>query len=176
MTLKTARLTLKLQEMDDAPALFEILNDALAMRFWSRPAMTRLAVAEELIGEQQAAMAAGLCRYWTVWEGTDAIGSVDLSLIRDGSAELGFLVRRDRWGFGFASEAAAAVAAHAMGPLALKRLAAAIQAENRAAARVLEKTGFVLVDRRNVTIASGESRDCAFYLLRRDQSATANGR
>jgi RimJ/RimL family protein N-acetyltransferase len=63
-----------------------------------------------------------------------------------------------------------------MGPLALKRLAAAIQAENRAAARVLEKTGFVLVDRRNVTIASGESRDCAFYLLRRDQSATANGR
>ena len=54
-------------------------------------------------------------------------------------------------------------------------LASAIQWENRAAARVLEKNGFSLVDRRAATIASGESRDCAFYLLARDQPATANG-
>ena len=165
--LKTARLTLKPQEADDALALFKILNDAQAMRFWSRPAIQRLEVVEELIAEQQAAMAENLCRYWTVWEGSDAIGSVDLSLIRNGSAELGFLFRRDRWGRGLASEAAAAVTAHASGPLGLLQLAAAIQTENRAAARVLEKTGFVLVDRRSVTIASGESRDCAFYLRER---------
>lgn len=176
MHLKTARLTLKPQEMGDAPALFTVLNDAEAMRFWSRPPIARLAVVEELVSEQQAAMARGACRYWTAWEGTDAIGSVDLSLIQEGSAELGFLFRRDRWGAGFASEAAAAVAAHALGPLGLTRLAAAVLAENLAAARVLEKTGFALVDRRSVTIASGETRDCAFYLLRRDQSYTANGR
>jgi ribosomal-protein-alanine N-acetyltransferase len=176
MILKTERLTLIPQQMGDAPALFMILNDAEAMRFWSRPPITRLAVVEELVTEQQAAMAGGVCRYWTVREGPDAIGSVDLSLIQDGSAELGFLFRRDRWGFGLASEAAAAVTAHAMGPLGLSRLASAIQTENRAAARVLEKTGFILVDRRGVTIASGRSRDCAFYLLERDQSAIANGR
>jgi RimJ/RimL family protein N-acetyltransferase len=177
MILKSQRLTLKPQQMGDAPALFMILNDTEAMRFWSRPPITRLAVVEELVCEQLAATARGVCRYWTVREGTDAVGSVDLSLIQDGSAELGFLFRRDRWGLGLASEAAAAVAAHAMGPLGLKRLASAIQAENRAAARVLEKTGFALVDRRSVAIASGETRDCAFYLLRRgDQSATANGR
>jgi RimJ/RimL family protein N-acetyltransferase len=121
-------------------------------------------------------MANGVCYYWTVFETGDAIGSVDLSLIRDGSAELGFLFRRDRWGMGLASEAAAAAAAHALGPLGLKRLASVIQVENRAAARVLEKTGFVMADRRSVAIASGEVRDCGFYLLRRDQSSTAIGR
>jgi ribosomal-protein-alanine N-acetyltransferase len=176
MMLKTQRLTLKPQQMGDAPALFMILNDTEAMRFWSRPAITRLAVVEELLTEQQAAMAGGVCHYWTVREGTDTVGSVDLSLIQDGSAELGFLFRRDRWGLGLASEAAAAVVAHAMGPLGLTRLASAIQAENQAAARVLEKCGFARVDRRSVTIASGQSRDCAFYLLRRDQSNATNGR
>ena len=176
MILKTARLTLRPQQEGDAAALFMILNDGDAMRFWSRPPIIRLAVAEELVREQQAAMANGVCCYWTVFETGDAIGSVDLSLIRDGSAELGFLFRRDRWGMGLASEAAAAAVAHALGPLGLKRLASVIQVENRAAARVLEKAGFVLVDRRSVTVASGEVRDCGFYLLRRDQSSTANGR
>ncbi|HEX4272669.1 MAG TPA: GNAT family N-acetyltransferase [Rhizomicrobium sp.] len=176
MMLKTVRLTLKPQTAGDATALFAILNDAEAMRFWNRPPITRLAVVEDLISEQQTAMANSVCHYWTAWEGSDAIGSVDLSLIQDDAAELGFLFRRDRWGLGLASEAVAAVVAHAMGSLGLMRLAAAIRVENLAAARVLEKAGFALVDRRQVTIASGESRTCAFYLLRRDQSAAANGR
>lgn len=176
MILKTKRLTLKLQQAGDAPALFMILKDAQAMRFWNRPPIARLAVVEEQLREQLAAMAAGLCQYWTVHEGADVVGSVDLSLIQDGAAELGFLLRRDRWGFGLASEAAVAVVAHAFGPLDLTRLAAAIQTENVAAARVLEKNRFARIDRRNVAIASGEIRDCTFYLLRRAQSATANGR
>jgi [ribosomal protein S5]-alanine N-acetyltransferase len=164
MMLKTARLTLRPQQEGDAAALFMILNDEEAMRFWNRPPIARLAVVEDMVREQQAAMAAGLCRYWTVLEGDDAIGSLDLSLIENGSAELGFLFRRDRWGQGFASETAAAAVAFAAGPLGLNRLAAAIQMENRAAARVLEKSGFVLMDQRQVIIASGESKDCAFYL------------
>ena len=167
MILKTERLTLRPQQQGDAPALFMILNDTEAMCFWSSPPITRLAVVEELVSEQQAAMAKGLCQYWTVLEGSDAIGSVDLSLIRDGSAEVGFLLRRDRWGSGLASEAVAAVVVLALGPLGLTRLASAIQIENRAASRVLEKTGFAQVDRRNVAIASGAMKDCAFYLRKR---------
>jgi [ribosomal protein S5]-alanine N-acetyltransferase len=176
MILKTARLTLKPQEQADAPALFIILNDAQAMRFWSHPPISRLAVVEELAREQQAAMAKGLCQYWTVFEGADAIGSVDLSLIADGSAELGFLFRPNRWGSGLAGEAVAAVVSVALGSMELDRLASAIQSENRRAARVLEKTGFVVAGRRSVTIATDEIRDCIFYLLRRDQSSAANGK
>ena len=106
MNLNTARLILRPQQAADAPAMFAILSDPEAMRFWHRPAITRLAVAEELIGEQQQAMADGLCRYWTLVRAGEAIGSVDLSLIESGSAELGFLLRPDCWGMGLASEAA----------------------------------------------------------------------
>jgi len=165
--LTTARLSLKPQVQADAPGLLRILGDAEAMRFWNRPPITDLAVVEGLVEEQQAAMASGLCRYWTLWERGDAIGSIDLSLIENQSAELGFLVRRDRWGLGLASEAAGAVVAHAFGALGLERLAAGTDAGNGAARRVLEKCGFALADERPARLAGGTVNDCAFYLLRR---------
>jgi ribosomal-protein-alanine N-acetyltransferase len=167
MLLKTPRLILRPQTQADAPSLFTILSDPEAMRFWNRPPIAQLAVVEEQIAEQQAAMASGFCRYWTLLEDGHIIGSVDLSLIKSSSAELGFLLRRDRWGAGLATEAAAAVIAHGFGPLGLTRLAAAVQADNRAASRVLEKNGFARVETHMVAIASGERRDCAFYLLER---------
>ncbi|HVV27557.1 MAG TPA: GNAT family N-acetyltransferase [Rhizomicrobium sp.] len=166
--LVTRRMTLLPQVAGDAPALFDILGDPLAMRFWNHAAITRLAMVEELIREQQAAMANGVCRYWTVFEKGDAIGSVDLSMIEGRTAELGFVLRPDRWGQGLATEAAAAVVAHGWGVLNLVRLAAAVQSGNAAAARVLEKTGFRLAERHSqVLLPGGIRRDCAFYLLER---------
>ena len=138
MILKTARLTLRPQQQGDAEALFTILNDAEAMRFWGRPPITGLAVVDELVREQQAAMAKGLCQYWTALEGDDAIGSVDLSLIQDDSAELGFHTARPL-GKGLASEAVGAVVSHAMGEMGLRRMASAVQVENRKARRVLKR-------------------------------------
>jgi len=167
MILQTARLTLQPQTQDDAPALFAILSNEEAMRFWNRPAISRLAVVEELLREQQIAMREGLCLYWTLVQGAEAIGSIDLSLIGEGSAELGFLLRPDRWGRGLASEAVAVVIQHGFDALGLTRLAAAVQTANLAAARVLEKNRFVRIENRTVSIASGERRDCAFYLLKR---------
>jgi len=165
MILNTDRLSLRPQQLGDALCLFAILSDRIAMRFWHRPAITRLAAVEELLIEQKAAMESGLCRYWTVMEQGDAIGSIDLSLIAQDSAQLGFLFRRDRWGHGLATEAAAAVIAHGFAAMGLHRLASATQMENRGAARVLEKNGFVLVEKRSATIASGQRKDCGFYLL-----------
>ena len=60
-----------------------------------------------------------------------------------------------------------AVVTYALGPLDLKRLAAAVQAENRAAARVLEKNGFAQVQQRAVTLPGGDRRVVGFYLLKR---------
>ena len=164
MILKTDRLILRPQTLADASDLFAILNDPEAMRFWNRPAISRLAIVEELMREQQSAMAEGLCRYWTVVQDNRAIGSVDLSLIQAGSAELGFLLRPDHWGMGLASEAVGAVAAHGLQALNLMRLAAVAQTGNRAAARVLEKNAFTQVESRPVLLADGQKKDCAFYL------------
>ena len=166
-TLKTNRLILRPQEEADAPALFAILSDTSAMRFWNRSTITRLAVVKELMGEQQAAMARGECCYWTLIQDGEAIGSIDLSLIESGSAELGFLLRPERWGQGLASEAVGAVTAHGFGFLRLNLLAAAVQSENRAAARVLEKNGFTRIESRSVLLAGGMRADCDFYLCRR---------
>lgn len=164
MDLKTPRLTLRPQTQADAPALFSILGDEEAMRFWNRPAITRLAVVEEVVREQQAAMAQGFCRYWTLMDEGDAVGSIDLSLIEGGSAEMGFLLRRDRWGAGLATEAVAAVIVHGFGALALTQVAAVVQTANHAAARVLEKSGFKLVESRSALLASGARKECGFYL------------
>jgi RimJ/RimL family protein N-acetyltransferase len=165
MILETFRLTLRPQKLDDAAALFPILGDGEAMRFWNRPALSDPAVVADLVAEQQAAADSGLCRYWTVLEDGDPIGSIDLSLIEKSGAELGFLFRRDRWGCGLATEAVAAVVTEAFGPLRLTHLAAGVQTGNQAAIRVLEKTGFDRVRRAQVRLAGGRLADCAFYAL-----------
>jgi ribosomal-protein-alanine N-acetyltransferase len=166
-SLKTDRLILRPQEQTDAPALFALLRDHRAMRFWNRSTIDRLAVVEEMVRGQQAAMAEGLCCYWTLIRDGEPIGSIDLSLIEHGSAEMGFLLHPLHWGQGLASEAAGMVIAHAFGVLGLTRLAAVTQTANRAAARVLEKNGFVLIEERNIAATGGARADCAFYLLRR---------
>jgi len=166
-SLKTARLILRPQEQADAPALFAILSDARAMRFWNRSTIDRLPVVEEVLRGQQQAMADGQCCYWTLIQEGEAIGSVDLSLIRSGSAELGVVLSPDRWGQGLASEAVGAVIAHAFDGLSLARIAAAVRSENKAAARVLEKNGFAQIASRPVLLASGVRADCDFYLCGR---------
>jgi RimJ/RimL family protein N-acetyltransferase len=165
--LITPRLILRPQTSADAPALFVILSDERAMRFWNRSTIGRLAVVEELVREQQAAMAAGQCCYWTLFRDGEAVGSIDLSLIQSGSAELGFMLRPELWGQGLASEAVGAVIAHAFDGLGLTRLAAAVQSANRAAARVLEKNSFTRIESRPVLLASGVRAACDFYLCRR---------
>jgi RimJ/RimL family protein N-acetyltransferase len=164
MLLTTPRLSLKPMAQSDAPALLAILSDPEAMRFWQRPPIMRLAVVEEMVREQIAA--GPLCRYWTVRRGLDPIGSCDLSFIRpeDGQAQVGFLFRRDQWGFGFAGEAMAAVTAFAFERLSLSLLIARTHVENSRARRLLERLGFVL-DRTENSGGPGISMPVAIYLL-----------
>jgi [ribosomal protein S5]-alanine N-acetyltransferase len=176
MILTTEHLTLRPMQQSDAAALFAILSDAEAMRFWQRPAITRLAVAEEMVREQIAAGA--LCRYWTVWRKDDAIGSCDLSFIDpvEKRAETGFLFRRDQWGQGYATEAMRAVIGDAFDGLRLELLTASTDAQNFRARQVLERLGFTLeglVDGHQPV--PGVVMDCAFYALRRQTSLAQNG-
>jgi RimJ/RimL family protein N-acetyltransferase len=145
MILKTGRLCLRPLRLDDAHALFAILGDSEATRFWDRPAIARAATAAEIVASQLEAMADGHFFYWTVWEGDDAIGSVDLSgldfLHKRG--EIGFFFRRDRWGQGFAREAVNALVGYAFGPLKLERLEARVHAANHPAKTLLVRLGFL---------------------------------
>jgi ribosomal-protein-alanine N-acetyltransferase len=145
MILETERLRLAPLQLSDAPSLLAILGDEDAMAFWHRPAITRAATGSEIVAGQLAAMADGQFLYWTVWQDGDAIGSVDLSALDFGHrrGEVGFLFRRDQWGFGFGREAVAALIAHAFGPLKLERLEARIHAGNKRAKRLVMALGFL---------------------------------
>jgi [ribosomal protein S5]-alanine N-acetyltransferase len=166
MILSTPRLRLRPMTGDDAAFLFGILGDPAAMAFWDRPALTRLAVAEEMIGEQLAATREGFCLYWTVLNGSEPIGSCDLSLIdrKSGSAETGFLFAPSFWGQGYAGEALAAVMAHGRGKLGLTRLTGRIHARNLRAENLLTRQGFVLeLSLPRHLLPSGARADCALY-------------
>ena|ERR1019366_1766274 len=144
MILKTERLSLRLLRSTDAAALFAILGDAEAMKFWDRPAIARATTAAEIVASQLAAMEDGHFLYWTVWRDGDAIGSVDLSALdfTHRRGEIGFLFRRDQWGHGYGREALDALIAHAFGHLKLERLEARVHAANLPAKRLLRLLGF----------------------------------
>lgn len=76
--------------------------------------------------------------------GTDlAIGGIRLGIesFADRSAGIGYVLRRDRWGRGIATEAARLVVGFGFDVLGLHRIAAMCAPENVASARVLEKVG-----------------------------------
>ena len=59
-----------------------------------------------------------------------------------GEVELGYIVRPELWGRGYATEMAFAVAGHAFTALAMGDLVAFTKADNAASRRVMEKVGF----------------------------------
>ena len=70
------------------------------------------------------------------------IGGIGLSDAVDGAANLGYWLRTDAWGRGYATEAARAVLDLARHALPLTRLTASHFADNPASGRVLRKLGF----------------------------------
>ncbi|MQM25421.1 GNAT family N-acetyltransferase [Glycomyces albidus] len=76
------------------------------------------------------------------------------------ATELGWRVRRDRWGRGYAPEAARAVMGFAFGELGLDRLVSCIHSQNAASIRVAEKLGMVL---ERETTVPGFAVPCRVY-------------
>jgi [ribosomal protein S5]-alanine N-acetyltransferase len=83
-------------------------------------------------------------RHWAIEQDGTVIGLVGLHAWQAGHrrAELGFDLRRDRWGRGLALEACRAVLAHGFGPLGLNRVEACADAANARSIGLLERLGF----------------------------------
>jgi RimJ/RimL family protein N-acetyltransferase len=84
----------------------------------------------------------------TVWElaivrhaDDRLIGACDLTFERPGEADLGFILGREVWGQGYATEAARALVRAAFEQLGASRVFATCDMANHASARVLEKAG-----------------------------------
>src|SRR5262245_47988721 len=165
--LRTPRLSLEPFVLADTDELFSIRGDALAMAHWDWPGDTDIrqtqAVARMLVED----MRRGVGIYWTArLPAGEFVGMVDLGELTAERAELGFMLRRDRWGQGYAHEAAAAAIAEAW-KRGIATLTARIHAGNERSKSLLSRLGFLEVGARAVEIRPGVTRSCLFFELQR---------
>jgi ribosomal-protein-alanine N-acetyltransferase len=139
--LETPRLRLRPMVAADATPLLALFGDRRVMKSFNAKPFDRVAmdrwVARNLT--HQEVYGFGLFTIEERDSGT-VIGDCGLELM-DLGAELGYDLRRDRWGRGFATEAASAVRDHAFGELGIDRLVSLIRVGNQASSRVAEKVG-----------------------------------
>ncbi|GED68972.1 N-acetyltransferase [Brevibacillus reuszeri] len=144
IVLETERLLLRAYEADEIGALHAILSDPVTMQYWPAPFT--------LEGSQQW-LNTNLKRYETNGFGRWAmvskssgqiIGDCGIVLAElDGQPEydLGFIVAKEFWGKGMATEAAEACKQYAFSQLGIKRLCANMAFDHHASRRVIEKIG-----------------------------------
>jgi len=144
--LQGKRICLRPPTADDADALFALFADPQVMRYWSRPPMTARAEAEGLIGEILAGFDQRTLFNWMVASRSDdaLIGTCALFRIerRHRRAEIGYSLRSDQWGRGFAVESVSLMLDWAFRTLHLHRIEADIDPRNDGSRRLLERLGF----------------------------------
>jgi [ribosomal protein S5]-alanine N-acetyltransferase len=146
LKLQTPRLTLSPLTEVDAPEFADGLanwNVARMMRMVPHPYTVEMG--REWIGthvkerEQRTAFRFGIRR---MHEEVALIGLSDVDEIEPGSGSLGYWLREDAWGKGYATEAATAVLKFSFSILNLDRLISSHASDNEASGRVLTKLGF----------------------------------
>lgn len=143
--LDTARMRLRRITLADALWIAELANDWEVARFTRLPHPLTRAGAEEYIAEKIVAMPHGDAVVLVMEDRRDgtALGVIGLQIDRDGHrGELGYWLRRDRWGEGLVSEAVRRLQRLAFRVLGLDGLIADVVPDNVGSERVLEKTGF----------------------------------
>jgi ribosomal-protein-alanine N-acetyltransferase len=146
VVLETSRLALRTAEPGDLDAMQALYGDAETMRYigagdgvrtreQTARGIRRMIEHQEshgysiwVVADRDAGEVLGNCGLVLVeWEGPDV--------------ELAYMIRRDRWGEGIATEAAAACLEHGLGPLGLERVIGLAYPEHVASHRVMEKAG-----------------------------------
>jgi len=144
--LQGKRVRLRAPTPEDADAVFALFSDPEVMRYWSRPPMTARAEAEGLIAEILDGFSQRTILNWMVTSrqddaliGTCALFRVDA---RHRRAEIGYSLRRDHWGRGFAVEAVSLLLDWSFRTLGLHRIEADIDPRNDGSRKLLERLGF----------------------------------
>jgi [ribosomal protein S5]-alanine N-acetyltransferase len=146
LILETTRLFLRRFAPQDAEALQAVLGDAVAMEFYPTPLDRRGVEAwiERNIGRYQRD-GHGL---WAMLltDSNQVIGDCGCIMQEvegKNEIEVGYHVRRDLWGCGYATEAARACMDYAFSRLGARRVISMIRPENVRSRRVAEKNGMV---------------------------------
>jgi [ribosomal protein S5]-alanine N-acetyltransferase len=144
--LETRRLRLREFTVHDADALEAVLGDPVAMEFYPAPLDRRGVEAwiERNIGRYQRdghGLWAMLLRDSNQLIGD--CGCIVQEVEGKNEIEVGYHVRRDLWGRGYATEAGRACMDHAFSSLGARRVISMIRPPNIGSRRVAEKNGMV---------------------------------
>jgi [ribosomal protein S5]-alanine N-acetyltransferase len=141
--LETQRLVMRPFVIDDAPALFRILGDPEVMRFSvTGPHQNSATTARWIEGTIRHQDRYGFSMSAVVTRDTsELIGKCGLAVLHDGRTEIGYRIRRDRWGSGYATEAARAWLDRGPRILGLTQIVAMIEQANSPSIRVAQKIG-----------------------------------
>ncbi len=144
-TLTTERLILRPFVHGDAADVTRLVSDRrIADTTLNIPHPYEQSVAEGWIGThaEAAERGEGLTLAVTDRASGEIVGATGLAIKRaHRRAELGYWIAVERWGRGYATEAARAMVDHAFGPLDLARVVAHCLVRNPASWRVMEKLG-----------------------------------
>lgn len=168
--LQTARLRLWRPRPEDARAIFDrYASDSAVCRFLSWPRHASVEDTEAFLGFSRAEWERWPAGPYLIATRSDGrlVGSTGLAFETPWRAATGYVLARDAWGRGYATEALGAMVGLAPS-LGLRRLEALCHTEHRASRRVLEKCGFLRegVLRRHSefpNLAPGEPLDTLVY-------------
>jgi [ribosomal protein S5]-alanine N-acetyltransferase len=148
MRIETPRLVLRPLTLKDEEVLAAVLGDAETMRWYPRP-LTREQV-REWIERQMGRYGSGSGLLGMIEKQTGKLigdcGPVWQDIDRGTELEIGYHVNRERWGQGFATEAARWTIDYAFDTLDVDHVISMIRPENVQSRRVAEKNGLT-VDR-----------------------------
>jgi ribosomal-protein-alanine N-acetyltransferase len=142
--LETSRLRLREFVSQDADALAAVLGDPVTMQYY--PAAFEHKGVQEWIGKNIARYQRDGYGLWAMMlkSSGEVIGDCGCVLqeVEDrNEVEVGYHVRRDLWGNGYATEAAKACMEYAFAKLGARRVISMIRPENLQSRRVAEKNG-----------------------------------
>ena len=152
MVLETKRLILREMTLNDEESLLKVFSNSEAMQFYPKPfdcQMTQTWIERNMQRYSQDGF--GL---WALVlkESGECIGDCGLVVQEvDGveEVEVGYHVRRDLWGKGYATEAAQCCQVYGFNRLGFKKLISLIHPANIASRRVAEKNAMRLVKELN---------------------------
>lgn len=144
MELRTERLMLREFRLDDEVAVHHYGSDEEVTRYltWgpnspTETAMYLVEVAREAAREPRTSFTLAVATL-----DDELIGAVNLTITdRQLTGELGYVLARDQWGHGYATEVARRLIVFGFDELGLRRITATCHPDNFASARVLEKAG-----------------------------------
>ncbi|UXN72918.1 GNAT family N-acetyltransferase [Devosia sp. A8/3-2] len=159
MELRSERLLLRRPLASDLEAMFAIMSDPQAMRYWSTLPHADREVTRRWLDKMLERTANGGEDFIMVLDGK-AIGTVGAGRLPD----FGFMLRRDCWGRGLATEASRAFIAYAFADTAATHLDADVDPRNAASLSVLGKLGFIETGRARNTFLLGDEWCHSVYL------------